>query len=202
MITSLFRPSRLAVGLFALIASGPAHAELAGDRAGVWAHLAAGLGSGDAPFRAGVGWSAALGGWVGRYDDSFSIGRHVGFGAVVRQDLIFRPDATILRTAPMLQVHRGIDLLVVGLELGGAVGPLLQTTLGGETVVTGGTARLVGALKYRFERRTSLLLRLDVGVDVETDAVQPSLGLVLGFQFAGPARRAKAPVTPPPDPPA
>jgi hypothetical protein len=167
-----------------------AEATLAGRQSGVWAHVAGGLGAGDNPFRAGVGWSAAVGGWFGKYDDSFSLGRHVGIGLAVRQDLIFRPDERILRTAPMLQVHRGIDLLVVGLELGGTVGPLLETTLGGPTRVTGGTARVVGALKYRFVPNWSLFARLDAGVDVETDAVQASLGFLLGFQLAVPTRGA------------
>jgi hypothetical protein len=167
-----------------------AQAALASDQAGVWLHVGGGLGAGDAgPFRGGVGWTLGFGGWYGRYDDAFSIGRQLGFGAVVRQDVIFREDLTLFRTAPMLHVYRGIDLLVVGLEVGGSAGPLLETLPGAGTQVTGGTVRAMGALNYRFHPRWSAFARLEAGVDIEPTTVQASVGFFLGLKFATPLRR-------------
>jgi hypothetical protein len=181
----------LAAALLAAVLCAPstAQAQLASKQAGVFVQASGGLGVGDAPFTPGVGWMAAIGGWTGKYDTDFSLGRHVGFAAVVRQDIQLNSDRRLLRTAPMFQVHRGIDLLVVGVQVGAAAGPLMVTTQSTGTEVVGATARVVGAVKYRFRPRWGLLLRLEAGLDIERSKPQPALGLTIGLAFASPTKK-------------
>lgn len=185
-----------------------AHAGLAGPAAGVQVDLGAGLGVGDLPWTPGVGWTLAVGGWWGRYDEEGALGRHVAVLARVRQDL----QQGELRTYPGLEVRRGIDLLVVGLRFGGFVAPVLHTRLAGDlllaprpgapfappepTALTGVTARALGAVAWRFRPPAALVLRLEAGVDVDARSgapqpVEPALGVLLGFEFS-PRVRTKA----------
>jgi hypothetical protein len=169
-----------------------ASAELSRPTAGWWLHVGGGLGAGDRPFRPGVGWHAGVGGWFGRYDDACAIGRHVGLGLEVRQDVQLHPGARELRTAPMLEVRRGIDLLVVGVRVSVLGGPLITTPFGAPSRVDGGTVRVAGAVHYRFVPRVSAYVRLEAGVDV-VDVVQPALGVLLGVELAAPGRRRDPP---------
>ncbi|MEM6930257.1 MAG: hypothetical protein AAF602_25175, partial [Myxococcota bacterium] len=69
----------------------------------------------------GIGWSGepvavaaqlSAGGWFGRYDDDFAIGRHWWFGATGR----LRARSARVEIAPMIEIRRGIDLLVAGVQ--------------------------------------------------------------------------------------
>lgn len=185
---------RHALVLLTLLAFGPtAEAGLSQPTQAVYLQFGGGLGSGDQPFRAGVGWNVGFGGIIGRYDDAFSIGRHIGLGLQVRQDIQLHAIAPELRTAPMFELRRGIDLLVVGLRASVMGGPLLHTFTGPlpntaavsipRTRLAGGTVRVAGTAQYRFKRAWSAFVRLEAGADfVET--VQPSLGFTLGLEWA------------------
>jgi hypothetical protein len=176
-----------------LCVSSPAYAGLSAQQSGLALHIGGGLGLGDGPITPGIGWTAGLGGWVGKYDDAFSLGRHIGFGVVVRQDIQLHAARSGLRTTTLLQVHRGIDLLVIGLQLGGAAGPLFETPTGQPTQFAGVAARITGLAKYRFKPRWGLFLRFEAGADVYTPTVggdptrvYGAAGTMLGIEFATP----------------
>lgn len=176
----------------ALFAPAQAHAQLAGPRAGVWFDLSGGLATGDLPYVAGTGWSVGLGGWAGRYDSSFALGRSWGAGARLRQDVLFTAAGPVLRTAPLLEARRGIDLLVVGFDISLLGGPLWQTDLGGAgTRFAGGTTRLAGGVRYRFKPEINALVRLEAGIDIDQLQVQPVLGLTVGIAYATPLPRVQ-----------
>jgi hypothetical protein len=187
------------VGLLAV--STPAHAELSKPTSGVWLQFGGGLASASLRepatgmrYAAGTGWHLGFGGFVGRYDDSFAIGRQVAFGLQVRQEAYFPADDFRLRTVPMFEVRRGIDLLVATVHVGGAIGPLLDTEPDEGTRLSGGTARVVGAAHYRFSRLWSAIVRLEAGVDAvwvdqgsgAAPFPSPTVGLTLGLQFSAP----------------
>ncbi|MCB9680246.1 MAG: hypothetical protein H6733_02140 [Alphaproteobacteria bacterium] len=183
----------LATVFAALLATSPAHAALGGDKAGWYVDVGVGLGAGDLPFTPGVGWTAAVGGWLGRYDDDYALGRHWGVGARFRQDVQLAPGRRTLRSAPMLEVRRGVDLLVVGLHVAVLGGPLLETTLDASTTpgtrLAGGTARLAGDVVYRFRPHAGLALRVETGVDVDALHAEPVLAATVGFTFSAPVPR-------------
>ena len=137
-------------------------ASLTAQRGGVYTAVSVGSGNGGVPFAGGLGWHGGVGLWVGRYDEDMALGRHWGFAASVRQDWI--PGAQQLRTAPMLEVRRGFDLLAVGFSAFVAGGPLLHT--GSGPLFAGGTARLGGNVKWRFHANWGLNLRVEGGVDL------------------------------------
>jgi hypothetical protein len=187
-------PLARTVALLALLAPSAAHAQLGGRRGGFWGDLGGGLAVADRPWTPGAGWTVAMGGWFGKYDDSFAIGRRVDVGVRVTQQLV-RPDTGvdrdwILRSAPMLEARRGIDLLVVALRFGGAVGPLVNRDLHGPAdLELGATIRANGAVGWRFVPRASLMLRLEAGIDVIGRHVDPVLGLTVGLEVALPGKR-------------
>lgn len=185
---------RYALALLPMLALSPAaHAGLSQPTQAVYLQLGGGLGAGDRPFRPGIGWNAGFGGIIGRYDDSFAIGRHIGVGVQVRQDVQLHDIAPELRTAPMFELRRGIDLLVVGLRASVMGGPLLHTFTGPlpntgavnipRTSLVGGTARISGTAQYRFKRAWSAFVRLEAGVDV-VETVQPTMAFTLGVEWA------------------
>jgi hypothetical protein len=189
---------RPATGLLLLLLASPARADLGGRRAGFWGDVGAGLGVADRPWSPGVGWTIAAGGWFGRYDDSFAIGRRVDVGVRLRQDFLLASGSEPssrdrLLSAPMIEARRGIDLLVVALRFGGSAGPLIRYDLGDPTSVdVGGTVRANGAVGWRFDPRASLMLRLEAGIDVLDQKVAPTLGLTLGIEVAAPGRKRPA----------
>lgn len=137
-----------------------------------------------------MGWYGHLGIWVGRYDDDMALGRHWGFAVTARQDWITPPSHPVglLRTAPMFEIRRGLDLLVVGFSGFIAGGPLLETQAKA-TALSGGTARIGGNVKWRFHASWGLNLRVEAGVDVFDEASGPirvggQLGVTLGIEFA------------------
>ncbi len=174
--------------LLALLMTAPmtAHAELSRPTSGITATFGGGLGAGDRPFRPGIGWTASLGGFAGNYDDVFAIGRHWGFAARVRQDLQPQAAAPELRTAAMLDLSRGLDLIVIGVSFHVLGGPLFRTPLDGSpTVFDGGTVRVAGEFHYRFEATWSAFARLEAGLDI-ADALQPSLSFLVGVRVMAP----------------
>ncbi len=155
----------------ALAASG-----LADQRAGAWADAHAGLGVGGAPAGVGFGTDSSVGVWSGRYDPDYALGRYVGVGLGLRTG----PDGLL---AGMLEVRRGVDLLIVGLHGFGAAGwdlgagaPLAEIGLGVKARVRP-TGRFVG-----WE------LRLRGGAEF-ADTVRPVGCVTLGAAFAAPWRR-------------
>lgn len=155
----------------ALAASG-----LADQRAGAWVDAHAGLGLAGAPAAVGFGSDASVGVWSGRYDPDYALGRYVGVGVGVRTG----PRGHL---AGLLEVRRGVDLLIMGLHGFGAVGwdlgldaPLAEVGFGVKARVRP-TGRFVG-----WE------LRVRAGAEF-ADQVRPVGGVTLGAAFAGPWRR-------------
>lgn len=172
--------------MIVFLASALAQSTLGGPAHGALAELSVGLGLGDAPITAGLGWQAAVAGWWGRYDDAYAIGRRWSVGLRVRQDI--QPQtAREVRTAPMLEVRRGIDLLVLGIHAGVAGGPLLSSNAEQPHGLIGGTARAFGGATWRTSPSWGVQLQVEAGVDVSTRA-QPSIGVLLGVAAFAPAR--------------
>lgn len=199
------RPCLALAGLLSLgLPSTMAHAGSlsAQSQAGMYVGGGAGLGSGDRPLRASPAWQLGVGTWFGRYDPDFALGRHIGVGLRVRQDVQPHPAAPLLRTAPQLEIRRGLDLLVVHVHAGGTVGPWLDTPLTGDrtTTLQGVTARAFGAVGYRFHRWWAAQVRAEAGVDValaDRVEVMPSLGLLVGIEAVVPIRKKTPPPTGP-----
>jgi hypothetical protein len=147
--------------LLGLLASSPALA-LTAVQSGPGIDLAAGLGVGGHPVGAAVGGQLSLGWWTGTYDDQYAFGRYWWVGPTGRVD--WRPDT--LRIAPLLEIRRGIELIVVGLSFGAAAGPLVRIE---EASDVGWTARAIGQAKLRRSRFWGFSLRLEAGVDVIGD---------------------------------
>lgn len=168
----------------ALLLASPAQA-LTSHQSGPALDLAAGLGLGGAPLRASVGGEVSLGWWLGVYDDQYAFGRYWWLGATGHVD--WRPDA--LAIVPMVEVRRGLELIVAGLYIGAGGGLVLVP----EVPEPGWTGRLSVGAKFRRSRFFGLTLRLEGGVDVRGDAVGFGGGALLGVAFARPARAITAP---------
>ncbi len=145
--------------------------------------LAAGLGLGGRPVGAHVGAQLSLGWWSGTYDDQYAFGRYWWVGPTGRVD--WREDA--LRVAPLLEVRRGIELIVVGLSVGAAGGPLIRVDGVEDATDVGWTARALGQVKLRRSRFWGFSLRLEAGVDGFGDQVGFTGAVLLGGSFARPA---------------
>jgi hypothetical protein len=140
--------------------------------------LAAGLGLRGAPLRPALGGQASFGWWSGVYDDQYAFGRYWWLGATVRAD--WRPDAFGL--TPMIELRRGIELIVVGVAPFVAGGLTLQPDGG----VLGFTGRAGVGLKLRRTRYFGLSLRVEAGVDVVDEQVGFAGGVLVGPSFARP----------------
>lgn len=148
---------------------------------GIQIDLAAGAGGGGTPLTTGVGWQASASYWSGNYDSVYSLGRFWGIGATLRQDYT----AQGLRTAPMLEVRRGMDLIVVGITGHFSIGPVLDA--GG----LGGTIRAGLSTKLRRHAYWGLTLRLEGGVELFEDRVGGQFGILLGGSFARPFQKVQ-----------
>lgn len=175
----------------ALAASPAAHAGLSGSASGGWFDVSGGF-SGGMDTGIGVGAELGFGGWFGRYDESFAVGRRWQLGPRLHFDQGFvYAGAPMRRWAPSFGFRRGIDLLVVGLRFGAEAGiSVLEDR--GEIVAIGVSARGDAALVYRFHPRVGLMLGVQLGVDMYPRPAVTS-GINLGFEVAGPKRRAPAP---------
>lgn len=174
---------RLALLVALALAPQPAEAYLAGWKSGMYAYGAGGFGSGGVPWQPGVGWVAGFGGFIGPYDSSFALGRQFGFGAALRQDVTFGR-APSFRTAPMVELRGGIDLLTLGIQGSLMGGPLIASRGGGGHDLVGGTVRGAFSVKARFIPTMGLLLRLEGGLDVIDGRSGGTAALMLGFEWA------------------
>ncbi len=201
----------LAAALLALPTA--AHAGLGDRRSGVYLDAAGGLG-GAYEMPVGVGAEVGVGGWTGKVDDAFSIGRTWSFGVRAHTDFAFEPDKLDTRTAVTLEFHRTIYLLVAALKFGAQAGAVLRLpdwVCSGERIhgvcdatqpALGGTVLVDAALVYRFHRAWGLQLKGEVGVDVgATDyPAAPVGGVLLGLMFEAPVKHKVAAVVPFTDP--
>jgi hypothetical protein len=167
------------------VSSSPALA-LTAVQSGPGVDLAAGLGLGGHPVAAHVGGQLSLGWWSGTYDDQYAFGRYWWVGPTGRVDW----QADTLRVAPMLEIRRGIELIVVGLSIGAAGGPLLRVEDGTDV---GWTARALGQVKLRRSRFWGFSLRVEAGVDGFGDRVGFTGAMLLGGSFARPAHKILPP---------
>ncbi len=168
----------------------PAHA-LTSHQSGPSLDLGAGLGLRGAPVRPAVGADLALGWWAGTFDDQFAFGRYWLVQGVGRVD--WRSDALVV--TPMLELRRGIDILVAGLSWGVGGGAVVVLPAEGEAPPLGWTARGSVAGRFRRSRSLSLTLRVEAGADVLGGTPSFAGGALLGVSFLRPARAIR-----PPDP--
>ena len=166
--------------LLSLVA--PAHA-LTQTQAGPLFTLAAGGSLTGAPVQPSAAGQLSFGAWFGTYDDAYSFGRYWAVVQTTRVDLLSaRGDTTV---APMLELRRGLDILVANVAGFVAGGPALVVADG---TTLGGTARAGVDAKWRRTRFWGLTVRLEGGVDVLDGAVQPTAAVLVGAGFARPAR--------------
>lgn len=173
---------------FCIIGLASAQTRLARPQAGPALDVAAGIGWAGRGQPVDVAGVLSFGGWAGRYDDDFAIGRHWWFGATGR----VRARAARTEIAPMIEIRRGIDLLVAGVQFfvaGGVVGDVARSTEVPARAL-GGTVNAGLITRYRRTRHVSLLLRLEGGVDIVEGQVSPGLGAALGIGWARPGRSA------------
>ncbi|MEN0067697.1 MAG: hypothetical protein AAGA48_36550 [Myxococcota bacterium] len=157
-------------------------ASLARLQAGPAVDGSAGIGWAGSPEPAAVAGQLSAGVWTGRYDDDFAIGRHWWFGATGR----LRARAARVSVAPTLEIRRGVDLLVASVQ-GFVSGGLVADVAGSEDARALGYTGTVGLMaRYRRTRHTSLLVRLEGGVEVVAGEVKPMLAATLGLGFARP----------------
>lgn len=154
--------------------------------------LGAGLSLGGSPFAANAGGHFALGWWTGTYDDQFSFGKYWSFGLSNRFDFGLTDQRWSL--APMFEIRRGLELIVVGVHPFLAGGPILVAQ-GDEDLAIGWTARAGIGGKFRRSRFFGLTARIEGGVDSAAGAVSPAFSLLLGGAFARPAHAIKDPET-------
>jgi hypothetical protein len=160
--------------MFVLTCAGAALA-LTSPQSGPGVEVTAGLGLADAPVSARLGAAVSAGWWFGHYDDQYSLGRYTWIGPTVRAEVL----PGDLRVAPMLELRRGIDLVVAGVAPFVAGGPLLA----GDAL--GGTARAGVVAKFRRTRHLGFVLRLEAGADFLGGATF-SGGALLGVAFSRP----------------
>jgi hypothetical protein len=168
-----------------------ADAAITDHRSGAYVDLAGGLGYtgrargpalGDPPRSApAAALDMAVGGWWGVYDDDLSLGRYWGAGVRVEED-VDGPDVSL---RPMVELRRGMDLIVVGVHGYAALGPVFSNP--GAEDDTGLAARIGGGLELRRTPVLGIELRLEGGADLIDGTVQPAGSLLLGVHsfFSG-----------------
>jgi hypothetical protein len=156
--------------------------------------LGVGLGVG-APFEPRIGGHLGLGWWVGTYDDQYAFGKYWALGPSIRFDFVpgrFDLVSGSWSAAPMLELRRGIELIVVGVAPFVAGGPVLASVEGAQPAL-GWTARTGVNLKLRRTRFWGLTTRLELGAEGVGDRVGFAGGLLVGGAFARPAHEIKGP---------
>ncbi|MBX2798213.1 MAG: hypothetical protein KTR31_11100 [Myxococcales bacterium] len=149
--------------------------------------LAAGLGMGGAPVRAGLGGQLSAGWWTGRYDEAYALGRYWWVGVTGRVDTPF-DGATV---APMLEIRRGVEVLVGGLHGFVSGGPVQFVVSEGPAPALGWTARAGVAGKFRRSRFVGLTLRLEGGANVVAGKPSAVVGVLVGLSYARPASKVQ-----------
>jgi hypothetical protein len=154
-----------------LLALAGAAAAFTADRLGGYVDFGLGAAvAGPAPALAmGIGF------WRGKYDEELSFGRFWSVGLGVAQSV----PADSIRTAWMVEVRRGMDLIVGGVHGFAAVGPVLVQ---GDAREVGVAGRLGGAVELRRTSTLGIGLRLEAGVDALDGEVAPAGALTVGFQ--------------------
>jgi len=175
--------------LLALMSLFTPAAALTSNQAGPSFDLAAGLGLGGGSINARGAGQLSVGGWAGRYDDSFAIGRYWWFGATGRAD--WRPGLFI--AAPLAEIRRGVDVIVAGAYWGAALGPVLA--VGSGPTSTGLAARAVGGAKFRRTRYFSFTARIEAGADLFAGRPTFAGAVLLGVAFARPGSAQKPSTT-------
>lgn len=169
--------------VLAVLAGTPAYA-LTTNQSGPLLDVAAGLGVGAAPIAPGPSWLLGFGWWFGPYDDSYALGRYVALGVVARQELI----GGTLRTAPLLELSRGIDVIVAGGNFGIGGGPVLTVDLAGDAgTAIGAAGRLHVGGEFRRSRFWGFTARLEGGADYVEGTISGAGSLLIGFQFSRPS---------------
>lgn len=141
-------------------------------QAGGWVDASGGLSVGSDPLHFGPGGQGSLGIWWGNYDDRRALGRSWGLGAALR----YEHRSAQPRVAPMLELRRQIDLLVVGLRWRVQAGPEIH----GDVLGVG--ARVGGSAMVRVRPWFGPTLNLDVGAAYVGGQVRPSGLATLGFE--------------------
>ncbi|HHO53482.1 MAG TPA: hypothetical protein ENK18_22075 [Deltaproteobacteria bacterium] len=170
------------LALLLLLCTTPASA-LSSRQAGPALDLAAGLGLSGAPVRAALGGQLSAGWWFGTYDDAYALGRYWWIGPTGRVDL----HGERIAIASMLEIRRGLDVIVAGLNLFVAGG--VVSTLAEPAPPLGYTGRAGLMARYRFHRYWGLTLRLEGGADLIDARISPAIGILLGVAFARPSKQ-------------
>jgi len=146
-----------------------------------WFGADLGVSGADIAFRPHAAWDVSFGTLFGAIVGHDDVGRLWGIGARVRQDL--RPIDGVLsvRTAPMLEVRRELDILIFGVHGAVLAGPLFDSAAASPTRLAGGTVRLAGGARLGGIAGPGLSVRLEAGVDV-AQKVTPSIGLLVGIE--------------------
>jgi hypothetical protein len=169
--------------VLALLLGSPAHA-LTQAQQGPYVELGVGGGgAGSGPVQGAVGGHLSTGLWAGKYDEAYAFGRYWSVG--VTAEGVYLPASGQVRLSPMVELRRGIDVLVANPAPFLAVGPALVVD---DEVAAGVAARGGLALKWRKSRFWGVTFRLQGGVDAVQGSLSPAFGLMVGGGFARPAR--------------
>ena len=151
---------------------------IASPRSGLWADAGAGVSASGDPIAVSPGADVSIGAWFGPYDDDYAIGRYTGIGMAVRPEIrggAFAPGSAVI------EVRRGIDLLVVGAHVFAAAGSTLDRDPSAVIEIGGGAkGRLRPTGRY-----VGWQVRARVGAAVGP-RVTPEAGVTLGVEFASP----------------
>lgn len=157
------------------------HDTLFDKRTVAWFGADLGVSGAGVGFHPHAAWDISFGTLFGAVVGHDDVGRLWGIGARVRQDLRPIEGELSVRTAPMLEVRRELDILIFGVHGAVLAGPLFDSAAPSATRLAGGTVRLAGGARLGGIAGPGLSVRLEAGVDV-TQKVTPSIGLLVGFE--------------------
>ncbi len=131
------------------------------------------------PFGIGPAWQLDAGLWFGKHDPAYAIGKFSGVGVSVRQSWM----RSSLVTEPMIELRRGMDIVVVSPVIYVAGGPQIRDGGVGATMLIGGSA------KYRRTARFGITGHLELGASVfdGTWGFRGNLGF--GVEWSSPWKR-------------
>ncbi len=164
--------------LLALLVSSQASADLQRPRSGPTLELGTGPALAGRPAGFALAGQGSAGWWFGTYDDDYALGRVWAVVATARVDYLTSRGQ--VRITPMLEVRRGMDLLVLAPHFFVAGGAVVDDGS------IGASARVGGGLKFRRTRRTGFIARLGAGADLVAGKIAPAVGLTLGVGWSSP----------------
>jgi hypothetical protein len=144
------------------------------SQVGAWADASGGVALGGGALRADPTARLALGAWWGNYDDALALGRSWGLGAAVRLDAR-RGEP---RVAPMVELRRQIDLLILGLRWRALAGAEWH----GDALGVG--ARVGGSLMIRVRPQIGPFIDLEAGGGYVGGAFRPAMAAGVGVASA------------------